>query len=270
MSRRRLVLSLALGSVLALAVASVALGTHARPGSGTPLRVPLVLAYNECTTPEVNSTHVLPIALGSCTPPTLDGDMVTAGAGGLGSGSIKLSVICSVPGLPPCDPSDGVNEEDVRTEFFQSDVRCQKVDTDAGCPTSPGDYTGRFIARSLIRITDHANGGAACPFPNEGTSPCVTGTVQDAQFAVPTSTGSCVAVAPATSGTGSTCSFTTTINTAVPFFGGAVKEFQRGIVSVFGLNVLDAGEDNNVGAGCPPTCGTGDESKAYDQGIFIP
>jgi hypothetical protein len=248
----------------------VAFGTHARPGSGTPVRVPLVPAYNECTTPEVNSTHVLPIALGSCTPPTLESDMVTPGAGGLGSGFIKLSVICSVPGLPPCDPSDGVNEEDIRVETFNSDVRCRKVDTDAGCPTLPGDYTGRFIGSSLIRITDHANGGAACPFPNEGTSPCVTGTVQDTVFAVPTSTGSCVPVAPATGGTGSTCVFTTTINTAVPFFGGAVKEFQRGIVSIFGLSVADVGEDNNPGAGCPPVCGTGDESRAADQGIFIP
>ena len=49
MSKRmsKTVLTLALGSVLALALASVALATHPRPGGGTPFRVPLVPAYKQ-------------------------------------------------------------------------------------------------------------------------------------------------------------------------------------------------------------------------------
>jgi hypothetical protein len=66
---------------------------------------------------------------------------------------------------------------------------------------------------------------------------------------------------------GATCSYSTTINAQVP---GAVKEGQRGIVSVFGLKVLDAGADGDVAATCPPVCGTGDEGTFLDQGLFLP
>jgi hypothetical protein len=205
----------------------------------------------------------------------LRSDIITLGTIGQGAGFIELKVFCSGGGSPPCDASDGVNEEDIRTSFFQSDVRCQKATS--GCATATSDYTGRFIAKSLIRITDHANGtgppgtATACAFPNgTGGPPCRTATVVDTTFAVPTGTGTCTPVGSTTGGTGSTCAFNTTINTAVPTFGGAVKEFQRGVVSIFGLQVDDVGEDGAVGGGCPPVCGTLDETRAFDQGLFLP
>jgi hypothetical protein len=267
--KTRVLVSLALGCVGALAFVSVALGTHSRPGSATPLRVPLVPAYAQCLLPD--TAHAAPLALPACSTGTLVSDMLTPGTTGDGSGFTKLSVICSVPGLPPCDPSDGVNEADVRWDFMQSDVRCRKVDSDAGCPTATSDYTGRLITRWAMRITDHANDGAVCAYPNGlGNPPCVTGTVQDFPFSVPTPGGACVPVGTSTGDTGSTCSYVTTINTVVPTFAGAVKEFQREIISLSALQVLDAGEDNSVGPGCPPICGTGDESRASDQGIFLP
>jgi len=268
MTTRRLVLSLAVGSALALTLASVALATHARPGSGTPFRVPLVPAYNACTagTPP-NSTHVIPIALPSCSPPVLNSDILTMGTTGLGGGFLKLSVFCiatSTDPTPPCTSGDSQEEEDVKVDSFASDVRCLKATS--GCTAAGADYTGQLIGRSLIRITDHANGspvGTKCTV-GSGASPCVTATVEDTTFAVPTAAGTCV---PVTGTPGSTCSYSTTINAAVP---GAVNEFQRGVVSVFGIEIMDAGEDGLVGPGCAPVCGTGDETKFLDQGIFLP
>jgi hypothetical protein len=70
---------------------------------------------------------------------------------------------------------------------------------------------------------------------------------------------------------GSNCAINTTIDTLVPT---TVKEFQRATVSVFELTVLDQGPDGSISAGgsaiCPPTCGSGDETTAAVQGLFIP
>jgi hypothetical protein len=41
-------------------------------------------------------------------------------------------------------------------------------------------------------------------------------------------------------------------------------------VAVFGLLVNDLGEDGDPGPACPPICGTGDETRFLDQGLFLP
>ena len=70
---------------------------------------------------------------------------------------------------------------------------------------------------------------------------------------------------------GANCSINTTIDTLVPT---TVKELQRAVVSVFGIKVLDAGPDGSISPGgsftCPPICGSGDETIAAQQGLFIP
>ena len=75
--KRSTTLSLACGALLALALGSVALATHARPGGGSPFRVPLVVAYNQCggvATAEdpapsaLTNTHVTPLDNDSCVP----------------------------------------------------------------------------------------------------------------------------------------------------------------------------------------------------------
>ena len=48
---------------------------YPRPGGATPLRVPLVPAYSACTNP--NTTHVVPLAYQSCTPPVLESPLLT-------------------------------------------------------------------------------------------------------------------------------------------------------------------------------------------------
>jgi len=269
-SRRKLVLSLALGSLLTFAIASSALATHARPGSGSPLRVPLVPSYKACPPTGSDATHVAPLILPSCTTANanfgLQSDILTMGTAGAGAGFIKLTVFCHSPETTlPCTFGDAQEEEDIQVDLFVSDVKCQKVAP--GCSAAGADYTGRLIGTSPIRITDHASQPTACTVLS-GVG-CTTGTTIDSNFAVPTNAGptppsSCVANGvPA----GSTCTFSTTINAAVP---GAVKEGQRGIVSVFGLKVLDVGEDGLVGGACPPVCGSGDETTFLDQGIFLP
>lgn len=267
-SSRKLVLSLALGSLLTLALASTALGTHARPGSGSPLRVPMVPSYKVCN-PPFDSTHVAPLILPSCTTANaqfgLNSGMITMGTGGAGSGFIKLAVVCIAPETtPPCTFGDGQEEEDINIDTFASDVKCQVANTTGtnGCPAVGDDYTGQLIGQSPIRITDHSSGSATCTVLS-GVG-CTTGTTFQTNFSVPTPVGACVATGGAA---GSQCNFSSSINTQVP---GAVKEGQRGIVSVFGLKILDAGADGNVGASCPPVCGTADEGTFLDQGLFLP
>ena len=264
MASRRLVLSLALGALLALALTSVALATHARPGSGTPLRVALVPAYKQCTAP--NSVHVAPLALPSCNPPVLDSSLLTIRSVGSGSGFIKLRVFCVAPEtVPPCTPTDGQEEEDIAIDTFQSDVLCQAAGT--GCSAAGVDYTAGLLGTSRIRITDHSGGGAACA-NGTGAAPCTVVTTVDTDFSVPTNgptdPSPCVATAGAQ---GSNCNFSSTINSQVI---GAVKERQSGIVQIFGLKIKDLGPDGSLGGACPPVCGTGDERTFAEQGLFLP
>jgi len=283
-SRRKLVLSLALGSLLTLVVASSALGTHARPGSGSPVRVPLVPSYKICN-PPFDSTHVAPLILPSCTTANpqfgLNSGILTMGTGGAGAGFIKLTVFCdlTLPGstetVPPCTFGDGQEEEDIKIDLFASDVKCQVANQTGtnGCPAAGDDYTGQLIGQSPIRITDHSSGGPTATCTTLSGAGCTIGTTFQTNFSVPTEAdpdgagpmvGSCV---PTVAAAGSQCNFSSSINAVV---AGAVKEGQRGIVSIFGLKVLDAGLDGDVGAGCPPVCGTADEGTFLDQGIFLP
>lgn len=267
--KRSTTLSLAGGALLALVLGSVAFATHARVGGGTPFRVPLVVAFNQCggvaTTEDpapmtVTNTHVTPLANPSCAhasnapaqkrsganPPTL-----TMSAGGTGSGSVRLDVIDSAPGAPA---------EDIRISGSSvTGVLCNVAGAgpSGGCGAVGASYSGLLLAQSVIRITDHsnANGTAShtCPVGG-GAPPCVTGTVQDLTFTVPLScsAGTCGPVAP-------------TINSLLP---GAVKELQRGNVEIHNVRVMSPGNDFDFGAA--PFPGTGDEDKFLAQGIFLP
>jgi len=264
MSKRmsKTVLALALGSVLALALASVALATHPRPGGGSPFRVPFVPAYKQCVVS--NSNHVPPLAFGSCTPPVLSSAILTTGTAGAGQGSARLDVFCTDGQIPPCSTNAG-DQEDIRVVSNSSDVRCS-VGGIPGCTAAGADYTGQLIGQSVIRITDHSNGTppTVCA-SGTGAAPCVTATVTDITFSVPAQ------CADNGGANGANCSVNTTIDTLVPT---TVKELQRGIVSIFGVVALDAGPDGSISPGgsftCPPICGSGDETKYADQGIFIP
>jgi len=262
--RRRLVLSLALGSLVALALASVATATHPRPGGGSPLRVPFVPMYKQCLAP--NSAHIAPLAFPSCTPPVLNSQMLKTGTTGAGGGSGKLSVYCTDGQTPPCTPNDASDTEDIKVDGNATDVQCSVAMPAAHCAAVGADYTGIALSQSVIRITDHSNGLPPTVCTNgAGNSPCVTATMQDITFSVPVQ---CVDNGGAN---GANCNISSTIDTLVPT---SVKEFQRAVVSIFGINVLDGGPDGSIspggGATCPPICGSGDETTFANQGLFIP
>jgi hypothetical protein len=257
--RRRMALSLALGSLVAFSLVSVAQATHPRPGSGSPFRVPFVNTYKKCNSP--NTTHVAPLAFPSCTPPVVNSTQLTTGNTGAAGGIGRLDVFCNGGAsgeVPPCGTTAG-DQEDINIFATQTDVRCQVSQPTHGCSAIGADYTGSVIGQSDIRITDHANPTVCGTATGTG---CTTATVQDIAFSV-------VANCVDNGGTnGGTCTLTSTIDSLVP---NTVKELQRAVISIFDLKILDAGPDGIItGISCPPTCGTGDEQSFVDQGIFIP
>jgi predicted acyl esterase len=207
--------------------------TYPRPGGATPLLVPLVPEFAQCTSPDSN--HVAPLSVASCSSPALESSLLTTSSIGRGSGSVRLDVM-------PGNPVTGTDEADVAIRLATADVR-----STSGGP----DYTGKVILRSLLRITDR-------------NSVAGSATVQDMQFGIPVD-----CTATPSDPAGSTCSITTTADTLVP---GFAREGSRAVVSAFSFNVLDAGADGDVGpsSACPPTCGTGDEAVYLRQGVFAP
>jgi 3',5'-cyclic AMP phosphodiesterase CpdA len=214
---------------------------YPRPGGATPLRVPLVPEYRQCSSPD--SQHVAPLDEPSCTSPQLESSLLTTSRTGRGSGSARLDAL-------PGNPSTGADEADVRIQASASDVR--RADDDS-------DYTGDLLLSSVLRITDSAN----------GSSQSQSATVQDFRFSVPVDC-SATPVAPE----GGACNLSTTADTLVP---GFVREGDRTIISSFSIELRDVGPDGSVtpspdplGLGCPPTCGSGDERVFLRQGLFAP
>ena len=208
----------------------------ARPGSGTPLRVPLVPEYAPCTSP--NAAHAAPLDLAACTPSVLESSQLRTSSVGRGNNFVKMTVL-------PGDPGTAADEADIALTAQVTDVRIQ---------SNGFDYTGQVLLRADLRQTDRANE----PFTTSA------GTVEDFGMSVPID---CTAQAEV--GLGSSCSLATTLDTLVP---GFAKEGKRTILSALSVSVLDAGPDANVSppSGCPPACGTGDESVFMREGVLLP
>jgi Tol biopolymer transport system component len=207
-----------------------------RPGGGTPVVVPFVPAYQQCTPPTQNSNHIAPLALDSCSPPVQQSNLLTTSTIGQMQGHARLDVQIGNPATP-------ADEADVQIDTQISDVRNASSQT---------DYAGELILRGTIRLTDRASGFGG-----------VSATTEDTNFDVPLP-----CTPTAVSPRGSDCGITTTADTLVP---GFAKEGKRAVISA-SFKVLDAGADGDVTppSGCPPTCGTGDEQTFLDQGVFAP
>ena len=199
---------------------------------------------------------------------------------GQGQGYVKLIVYCATPGtgvggktsppatpatsngdIPPCTPNDGVNSLDIEFQGSATDVRCAALAP--GCAAINGDYTGDLIAQLPMRITDHANGSPANICTNSSGMPlCTPATVAETvPFGIPIG---CVDNGAAGGGR---CNVNTSLNTLVPNF---VREFQRNIVDIKTIRFWDWGPDGMTGGGCPPVCGTSDEHRYLQQGLFLP
>ena len=138
------------------------------------MRVSLVPAYNQCTSP--NRTHGPPDFPGgsnpdgSCNPPAQTSGQLTVGtpdANGAAAnsvGSVRMSVING-------NPATTADEADVRYKVSITDVRCKPTQP-AGCNAPRADYTGQLQVETGLRITDRYNG------------PSEVGTGQDTSFGV--------------------------------------------------------------------------------------
>jgi hypothetical protein len=244
--RKTAVLSaVALGALGMFMLASVASATHPRPKGATPLRVSMVPAFNQCTTP--NRTHGPPLAFPSCNPPVQSSTAITVGspdangAAANSEGFVKLEVFIGVPGPP--------DDSDVLISANVTDVRCKAGTTACGSANAAdgADYTGGLQGNATIRITDHFNATVA----GGGTDPA---TVVDIPYPI---NAACAATASTT--IGSTCSANTSANAAVP---GAVKDGKRANIEVGQIQISDGGPDGIVG--------TTPNTLFAVQGIFIP
>jgi glucose/arabinose dehydrogenase len=212
---------------------------YPRPGGGTPLRVPLVPHYLECTPASAQGSHVLPLDARSCSPPQPSSSLLSTSTTGRQTGSARFEVRAGLPSTP-------ADEADVVVSASATDVTAQ----------GGGDYAGSAILRAVLRMTDGAN--------DPGGS--ITATVADAELSIPVS---CAATSDPD--TGGACSLTTTTDTILP--DDFAKEGKRAVISVLSLALLDAGADGSIApaaGACPPTCGSGDERIYLDQGLFAP
>ena len=204
---------------------------YPRPKGATPLRVALVPAFRQCTSP--NRTHGPPLASPSCASPLLESSQLTIGSPDANgqvanaSGFAKFDVIIGAPG--------GVDDSDVAFSFSFADVRVQG---------SLVDYTGQLQATTQVRITDRLSGpsvaepatGSEVGFPV--TAPCTT---------------------TASTTIGSTCSVTTTLDAVTP---GAIPEGKRSVWQLDRIRVNDGGPDGVVS--------TTPNTLFATQGVFVP
>ena len=140
---------------------------YPRPKGATPIRVPLVPAYKQCTSS--NRNHGPPLAHPSCNPPMLESGQLTIGspdangAAANSTGFAKYEAIVGAPG--------GADDSDVAVVFSLTDVRRQGT---------LADYTGQLQAdhhgashRQAQRAVDHGvRDGEWTGFPV--TVPCAT------------------------------------------------------------------------------------------------
>jgi hypothetical protein len=213
-----------------------------RPKGASPLRVPLVIAFNACSSP--NRTHGPPLASPSCNPPVRSSGPLTVGTPDANTFSAPANSVgfvrYAVLGGDATQPPD---EADVAITVSITDVRNS---------SGGSDYTGRLLVTTPLTITDNDN-AAETPEP---------GTTQEFPFQFPVQ-----CVATGSTSIGGQCDVTTTYDALVP---GAVSERQRAVWGLGQVQVKDAGPNGTGYAACPPTCGDGDETVFMRQGIFVP
>jgi hypothetical protein len=203
-----------------------------RPRGATPFRVPLVPAYEPCSTP--NRSHGAPLSFGSCASPAQSSSALTVGTpdsngkGAQSSGSVWLRVQVG-------DPDPSADEADVSAAISLTDVRRR---------SDLADYTGQLQALLGVRLTDRRNGSAASD----------TGTVGDTSFSM---TVPCTATAdPAI---GSACALSTTFDAVMP---GVATEGGRAIWELGQVVLSDGGADG--------LAATAPNQPFMRQGVFVP
>jgi hypothetical protein len=239
--RTVLPLALAAAAIGFMAMTSIAGATHPRPKGATPLYVPLVPAYDQCSAP--NRTHGPPLALPSCNPPAQSSNFLTIGtpdangaaANSLGSVTIKVS------------PTSGDN---LTASASISDVRCEPATTACGNANAEDgpDYVGELEANMTVRLTDHFNAVE----PGGGTDPATVIDLPNPMRMFCAST--------ADTSTGGVCNIIT--GPCPPGGCSLIRNGDRTVIGIDRIRVFDGGADGQVG--------TGDKTLFAVQGIFIP
>jgi hypothetical protein len=236
-------------------LATFAPGGYARPLAATPETFQFVPAYRTCSAGDM--THNDPLNLPSCSAPAQESDSLTLGGpettgfAAAGTGMATLKVFCTDGVPPPCRTAG--DTEDVSIRAAITDVHCRDI---AACPGGglAGDYTGRLLVTTNIRITDRLTG----VFGN------AAGTSTDQPIGIPID----CAATPTELSVGSNCNVETTFETLYP---GLVREQSRAVWELGPLAILDSGANGTgFGGNCPPTCGDGDEQVFMRQGLFAP
>jgi hypothetical protein len=207
-------------------------GFYPRPKGASPVRTPLVPAFQACTSP--NSSHGAPLAFSSCKPPTQASGFLTIGtpdANLKASSSIGFVQFTAVPG----NVSTPANEADMKIQVSITDVR-RKADL--------ADYTGQLQLLPSFRVTDRVNGSA----------PVDPATLSDLDFPV---TVPCIATVDLN--IGSACNVATTVDSILP---GSILETKRTIIELGQVRVFDGGSD-----GLASTAGN---SLFAVEGVFAP
>jgi hypothetical protein len=182
----------------------IPINAYPRPKGASPVDVPLVPAYDACTTP--NRTHGPPLGFGSCAPPVRSSGALTIGTAD-SNGSPTTSNSRVKIGALPGDPQTPADEADLRLSGSVNDVR---VASDLSL------YKGSLEARVTVRITDRDN----TPHPGGPGA----GTTQDIAYSFPI---------PCAAGD---CTFFTTAEAFVP---GLVTELRRSVWELGAVRVHD-------------------------------
>jgi len=216
--------------------ASSAMASHEHPLGASPVRVPLVPAFDACTS--ANSTHGLPLNFPSCNPPVPTSGTVKTGAGSIGQGWI---IVCDTAAVAPvCNESapgfTASLKPDVRLFGAGRDVQCRLTGSPSGCsagsdynPNGAGPYTTTCSTALLC-----GNDGKPSPFCGpSGSSPATCSAGADVTETAALGAPSGTTVSPSVQcGTNVTC-----LAFAGHFVGHAIR-------------VTD---HYNCGAGLPPT-----------------
>jgi hypothetical protein len=185
----------------------IPINSYARPKGATPMRVSLVPASTQCTSP--NNTHGAPLSYGSCSPPELSSQYLTTGTPDANGLPVRMSADLTLKVLPG----------DVAIDAHVNDVLNKDL----------SDYSGSLEAALPLRITDKDN------TPSPGGPGAATTKVIPFTFAVPCAADPDPAI-------GSDCTLSTSADTLVP---GAIKERLRTIWQVGQVRVFDGGADED-------------------------
>jgi hypothetical protein len=232
----------ALGALGLAVLAQIAIATHPHPRGASPLRVPLLPAYQQCTAP--NNSHGPPLSFKSCSPPVQTSRFLTVGtpdANGAGANSIG-SVLIRIKATSP---------EDILTSGSITDVRCKPGTAASVCNSANAadgpDYSGDLEGNATARVTDHYNG----PNLNEAA------TVQDIPNPFVFHCGN-----TSDTSVGATC----TVDTSRPLIPAPPPPYwfegQRVVIELTQIQVSDGGPDGNIF--------TDDNTLFAVQGVFVP